>query len=122
MRWRGSCTCHTMNLGLKGLKLKGEPTDEQDELLNLGTGERKGWRDGAVEGRDRLWCSLAQRWCARTRRRGDGAGGAGRGGRPPEKLKGGKPRWQRSSPGKDGERVASQWRLGPWNVKVPFPK
>ena len=25
---------------------------------------------------------------------------------PHEKLKGGKPRWQRSSPGKEGERVA----------------
>ena len=32
-RWRGSCACHAMNLSLKSLELKSEPTDERDELL-----------------------------------------------------------------------------------------
>ena len=31
--------------------------------------------------------------------------------RPLEKLKGGKPRWQKSNPRKEGAGVASQWRL-----------
>ena len=29
----GSCTCHAVNLSLKGLKFQSESSDEQDELL-----------------------------------------------------------------------------------------
>ena len=32
-RWRGSCTCHAVNLSLKGLKLQSESSDKRDELL-----------------------------------------------------------------------------------------
>ena len=42
--------------------------------------------------------------------------------RPLEKLKGEKPRWQRSSPGKDGARVASQRRLSHGKSKCGFPR
>ena len=42
--------------------------------------------------------------------------------RPLEKLKGGKPRWQKSSPGKEGARVASQRKLSHGKSKCGFPR
>ena len=41
-----------MNLGLKSLELKSEPTDERDELVTTLAPVRsaKGWRVAAVEG------------------------------------------------------------------------
>ena len=42
--------------------------------------------------------------------------------RPLEKLMGGKPRWQKSSPGKEGAGVASQWRLNLGKSKCGYPR
>ena len=41
--------------------------------------------------------------------------------RPPETLMREKPRWQKSSPGKEGAGVASQWRVNRPKVRVRFP-
>ena len=42
--------------------------------------------------------------------------------RPHEILMGGMPRWQESSPGKEGAGVASQWRLNHGKSKSSFPR
>ena len=40
----------------------------------------------------------------------------------PEKLTGEKPRWQKSSPGKEGATVASQWRLNHGKSKCGYAR
>ena len=117
-----------MNLGLKSLELKSEPTDERDELLTTLAPVRSAraggmwlWRGAQVV------VSLGTEVVVRKDRKA-GAEGMAQVGRAPEevvarpleKLKGEKPRWQKSTPGKEGAGVASQWRHG--KSKCGFPR
>ena len=113
-----------MNLGLRSLELKGEPTDKRDELLTTLAPGMRLWRGGGAQvvvslGTEVVvrkdWKAGAEMWQARWAPQEVVA-------RPLEKLMGEKPRWQKSSPGKEGARVASQWRLNHGKSKCGFPR
>ena len=102
-------SCHAMNLGLKSLALKGETTDERDELLTtLAPGEEcKGWRVVAVKGvaqdepgTEKVvrgdWKAVAEGMVQARLAPEEVVA------RPFETPVGGEPRWQKSSSGKEG--------------------
>ena len=119
-----------MNLGLKSLELKGEPTDERGELLTtLALLRSKGWRIVAVEEVAQAVESLGTEKVVRKDRKAAAEGMAQAKwvpvevvARPLEILVGEKPRWQKSSVGKEGAGVASQWRLNHGKSKCGFPR
>ena len=137
MRWRGSCTCHAMNLGLKSFELKSEPTDKRDEFLttlapvrSARAGGMRLWREEGRGGREaQVVVSLGTEVVVRKDRKAGAEEMAQVGraaeevvARPLEKLTGEKPKWQKSTLGKEGEGVASQWRLSHGKSKCGFPR
>ena len=113
--WRNAN--HAMNLGLKSLELKGEPTDEC-----------KDWRVAAMEGAAQVVESLGtekvrKNWKAAA----EGMAQASWApedvvARPLEILMGRMPKWQKSNPEKEGTGVASQLRLNHGKSKCGFPR
>ena len=111
-----------MNLGLKGLKLQSESSDERDELLaTLAPVRRKAGGQGAV--------FLGTEVVVRKDRKAGAKGMAlvGRAleevvARPLETQTGEKPEWRKSNPGKEEAKVASQWWLSHGKSECGFPR